>query len=177
MLLAVWTDEASSDGGIAVVVILAVLMAVAASFVLLLLHQVATISIPRLLRRFMVWITFSTVRWAIAKQSVAIQPIGITMVDDGVGVVLPVGRNDRVMESHQFVVENAADGEKWGTLGVAWIDENSCTCSVSGRINDEFWANLERRMRSEPSFPDGVIVRRDIPGEFILDRLHEILVW
>ena len=129
----------------------------------------------RLLRRIAVWVTFKTVRRAISVQSAPLKPKGITTVNDDVGVVLPVGRNDNVIEGLRFVVENAADGEKWGILSVVWVDENSCTCSVSGRINDEFWANLERRMRSAPSFPGGVAVRREIPNEQLLDWLQALL--
>ena len=173
--LAFGTDDSLSYRGIALLTVLVVIGVVAVSILLLLLYRFSTVALPRLLRRSAVWVTFKTVRWAIAKQSTAIQPKGITTVNDDVGVVLPVGRNDGVMASHQFVVENAADGERWGTLEVVWVEENTCTCSVSDRINEEFWENLERRMRSEPSFPSGVAIRREIPEEYILDWLQTLL--
>ena len=175
LLLAIWTDDSSSNSRIAAVTALAVLMAAVASVVLLFLFLLVSVVIPKVLRRAMVWVTFKTVRGAISKQRTSVYPKGITTVNDDVGVVLPVGRNDRVQEGHRFVVENAADAQKWGTLEVAWVDEDTCTCSVSDRINEEFWGNLERRMRSEPSFPSGVTVRREIPEEYILDWLQTLL--
>ena len=81
LLLAVWTDDASSNSRIAVVVILAALMATAASVVLLLLYYLVTVRIPRLLRRFMVWVTFKTVREALSRQVLAIESSGITPVE------------------------------------------------------------------------------------------------
>ena len=175
LLLAIWTDDASSDGGIAVVVILAVLMAVAASFVLLLLHQVATVSIPRLLRRFMVWVTFKTVKEALSRQAIFVEPLGITPIEDGVGIGLPLGLQDGIIISDRFVVLNASSQEKWGVLQVSEVQEKSCVCSVFDRINPGFWDALEKRMRLDASPPQGVIIRRELQEENFLDRLNGLL--
>ena len=173
--LAFGADDSLSYRQIALTIVLVLMGIGVVSIVLLLLHQFLSVGLARLLRRFAVWVTFRTIRDAISKQRRKINPLGITTVDDGVGVVLPIGRQDGVMEGERFIIENFADQEKWGTLQVAWVNENTCTCSVSDRINEEFWGNLERRMRSEPSFPNGVAVRREIPEEYILDWLQALL--
>ena len=174
-LLAVWTEDVSSGGEIAVVIILAVLMAIAASVVLLLLYRVATVSIPRLLRRIMVWVTFKTVREALSRQAIAVEPMGITPIEDGVGIGLPLGFQDGLGSGERFLVLNAASQEKWGVLQVSEIQEKSCVCSVFDRINPEFWDGLERRVRHDASPPRGVIIRREIPEEYLLDWLSRLL--
>lgn len=174
-LLAVWTDDASSGGEIAVVITLAVLTAIAASVVVLLLYRVATVSIPRLLRRFMVWVTFKTVREALSRQAIAIESIGITPTEEGVGIGLPLGTRERLVRSERFVVLNAASQEKWGTLQVYSLKEDSCICTVFDRMNSEFWADLENRMRYDASPPQGVIIKREIPEDFLLDWLSRLM--
>ena len=173
-LLAVWTDEASSDGRIAVVVVLAFLMAVAASVVLLLLHHLAIVRIPRLLRRIMVWVTFKTVREALSRQVIVVEPIGITPTEEGVGIGLPLGSRDGLVRGERFIVLNAASQEKWGALHIYDVLENSCICTVFDRINPEFWADLEDRMRYDASPPQGVIIKREIPEDHLLDWLSRL---
>ena len=175
LLLAIWTDDASSNGRIAVVVVLAFLMPVAASVVLLLLHHLATVTIPRLLRRFMVWVTFRTIHKFLAEIEPVVKPIGITPIDDDVGVGLPLGLRDGLATGDQFVVLNAASQEKWGVIQVYEVHEDSCICSVFDRINLEFWDSLETRMRREASPPQGVTIRREIPEEHLLDWLTRLL--
>ena len=174
-LLAVWTDDASSNGRIAVVVIFAVLAAAVASFVLLLLFHLATVSIPKLLRRIMVWVTFKTIHKFLAEIEPAVKPIGITPIDDDVGIGLPLGLRDGLATGDRFVVLNAASQEKWGVIQVYEIHEDSCICSVFDRINLEFWDSLETRMRREASPPQGVTIRREIPEEYLLDWLTRLL--
>lgn len=172
---AVWTDDASSNGRIAVVVVLAVLMAVAASVALMLLYHLATVRIPRLLRRIMVWVTFKTVREALSRQAIVVEPIGVTPIEDDVGIGLPLGLQDGLAIGERFVVLNVASQENWGVIQVSEIQENSCVCSVFDRINPEFWDVLEGRMRHDASPPQGVTIRREIPEEYLLDWLTRLL--
>ena len=174
-LLAVWTDDDSNDSRIAIVVISAVFMAVAASATTLLLYHLATSGIPKLSRRLAVWVTFRTIHKLVAELEPAINPIGITPFDDGVGVGLPTGIQDGVIVAEQFVVLNASSGDKWGMLEVSSVWEDSCVCFVSDRINEEFWDNLERKMWQDPSFPAGASVRRKIPEEHLFDWLRALL--
>ena len=174
-LLAVWTDDASSNTGIAVVIVLAVLASAAASLVLLLLYHLAAVRTPRLLRRIMVWVTFKTVRAALSQQAVVVEPLAITPILDGVGIGLPLGLQDGLLIGEQFLVLNAASQEKWGVLQVSDINEESCVCTVLDRVNPEFWDALERRLRHDASPPQGVIIRRALQEEHLLDRLERLL--
>ena len=174
-LLAVWTDDTSSDGKIAVVIVLAVLAAAAFSIALLLLYHVATVRIPRLLRRLAIWVTFRTVREALSRQAIAVEPMGITPIDDEVGIGLPLGLQEGLATGDRFVVLNAASQEKWGVIQVYETSENSCICSVFDRINPEFWDSLEARMRYNACPPKGVTIRREIPDEYLLDWLTRLL--
>ena len=174
-LLAVWTDGTSSNGEIAVVVVLAVVMAAAAGIALLLLYHLATVRIPRLLRRLAVWVTFRTVRDALSKQALVVELSGLTQIGEAVGIGLPLGLRDGLVIGERFAVLNAASQEKWGTLQVSEIREESCICSVFDRINQEFWDGLEGRMRYDASPPRGVTIRREIPEEYLLDWLSRLL--
>lgn len=175
LLLAIWTDDTSSVGRVAVAVILAVLMAVVASVVLLLLHHLAIVRMPRLLRRIMVWVTFKTVREALSRQVIVVESIGITPTEEGVGIGLPLGSREGLVRGERFIVLNATSQEKWGTLQVYNVLENSCICTVFDRINSEFWADLENRMRYDASPPQGVIIKREIAEDYLLDWLSRLL--
>ena len=80
-----------------------------------------------------------------------------------------------MLSGERFVVLNAISEEKWGVLQVSEIREYSCICSVFDRINPEFWDELEKRMRFDASSPQGVIIRREIPADYLLDWLSRIL--
>ena len=164
-LLAVWTDDASSDGRIAVVVILAVLMAVGVSVALLLLYHLTTVRIPKLLRRFMVWITVKTVKKALAFYGAPIQSSGIAMEDGRLVIRLACGTRDRIGNGQRFLVVNNASGKIWGVLESYWADDDSCLCLVSDRINAEFWESLEQKANTEPTLPEGITVTREVPDE------------
>jgi hypothetical protein len=129
----------------------------------------------RLLRRLAVWVTFKTIRKFVSEIEPTVEPLGIATVDDDVGVGLPLGLRDGVIKGEKFVVLNTASEEKWGTLEVLDVWEISCICSVFDRTNEEFWNNLERKMRQDPSFPRGATVRREIPNELLFDWLQALL--
>ena len=174
-LLAVWTDDASSNIRIAIVVILAVLMAVGVSVALLLLYHLATVRIPKLLRRLAIWVTFRTVRKALSERAVIVEPIAVTPIQDGVGIGLPLGFQDGLIIGDRFVVLNAASLERWGTLQVSEIQDERCLCSVLDRANPDFWDALEGRVQHDASPPQGVTIRREIPEEYLLDWLSRLL--
>ena len=123
----------------------------------------------------MVWVTFRTIHKFLAEIEPAVESIGITPIDDDVGVGLPLGLRDGLATGDRFVVLNAASQEKWGVIQVYEINQDSCICSVFDRINLEFWDSLETRMRREASPPQGVTIRREIPKEHLLDWLSRLL--
>lgn len=174
-LLAVWTDNGSSNVRIALVVIMSVLVAVGFSIVLLLLYHLVTVKMPRLLHRFAVWVTFKTVQGAIARQRLEVELTAIASIEGDLRVSLPVGLRNGLAIGERFLVVNSASHDAWGELEVAEIEEISCVCSVYNRNNPEFWDALDARMNHDPSPPQGVIARLDIPEEFLIDWLLRLL--
>jgi hypothetical protein len=79
------------------------------------------------------------------------------------------------MPGDRFVVLATAREEKWGVLEVSEVHDTYSVCSVSDRINPEFWADLERRMRYDPSPPQGITIRREIPDEALFEWLRVLL--
>ena len=175
LLLAIGTGDSSSRRDIALSVFASVGIAAGASLILLVIYHSVTVWIPRLLRRFAVWVTFRTIHKFLAELDPTVKPIGITPIDDDVGVGLPLGLRDGLVTGDRFVVLNAASQEKWGVIQIYEIHEDSCICSVFDRINLEFWDSLEARMRHDASPPQGVTVRREIPHEHLLDWLTRLL--
>lgn len=173
--LAFGTYRSFSGGRIAVLTIGSLGGVGAGSILLLVLYHCFTVRLPRLLRRIMVWVTFKTVNRFLAEIEPHVIPIGITPIDDDVGVGLSLGLRDGLATGDRFVVLNASSQEKWGVIQVYEIHQDSCVCSVFDRINLEFWDSLEARMRHEAAPPQGVTIRREIPDEYLLDWLTRLL--
>ena len=174
-MLATLTDNASSHGHIAIIVALAFLLAVVGSLIVLFAYLGAAAIIPKSLYRIMVWVTLRTVRSGITRLTLPIEPSGIAEIEGDVGIGIPLGFQDGVIEGDRFIVLNTTSQEKWGGIQVYEIQEDSCVCSVSDRINPDFWNALEERMRHDASPPQGVTIRREIPDELLLDWLTRLL--
>ena len=160
---------------IAVNLAFAILISIAATLVLIFLYLITTVTVPKLLTRLSVWITLKTVTKAITNLTGTVQASGITTIGDDVGIDLPLGSRDGIMSGDRFVVLATAREEKWGVLEVSEVRDTYSVCSVSDRINPEFWADLERRMRYDPSPPQGITIRREIPEEALFDWLRALL--
>ena len=160
---------------IAVNTIFAILISIAATIILVLFYYSIVATVPKFLARISVWITLKTVSKALTNLTDTVQASGITTIDDDVSIELPLGPRDGIMQGHRFVVLATAREEKWGVLEVSEVHDNYSVCSVSDRINPEFWADLERRMRYDPSPPKGITIRREIPDEALFEWLRVLL--
>ncbi len=160
---------------IAINLVFAILISIAVTLVLIFLYLIITVTVPKLLTRLSVWITLRTVTKAITNLTVIVQATGITTIGDDVGIDLPLGSRDGIMSGDRFVVLATAREEKWGVLEVSEVRDTYSVCSVSDRINPEFWADLERRMRYDPSPPQGITIRREIPEEALFEWLRALL--
>ena len=174
-LLALETNNSSSNMEIIITVLLAVLLAVISSVLLIFLYIASVIAFSNLAKRVMIWITLRTLKEAVSGQSQSFPASGITAIEDELGIGLPLGHDDGVTRGHRFVVINSASQEKWGVIEALEIRETSCVCRVFDRINLDFWAGLERRMRRDPSPPQGVTIRREIPDKALLDSIRQLL--
>ena len=115
---------------------------------------------------------------AIAQDRMEIEPTAIALYEGDLRIGLPVGSNDGLVVGDLFEVVNPASHnsqEKWGNLELVDIEDNTCTCSVYNRNNPKFWDDLERRVDYDPSPPRGVVVRKEIPEEYLLDWLRRLL--
>ena len=175
LLLGINTESTSSNETIAVTVLLAVLISAVASVFLVLLYFLTVVAIPMFLKRISAWITIQTLSQAIIRHSTPVQASGIGSREGDVVVGLASGAREGVTLGHRFAVFNTASQEKLGVMEVSEISERPCVCSVVDRINPDFWANLERRMGSDPAPPQGITIRREVPEEELLDRLTVLL--
>ena len=153
----------------------AILISIVVTLVLLFLYFTITVTVPKLLTRLSVWITLKTVTKAITNLTGTVQASSITTIGDDVGIDLPLGFRDGVMPGDRFIVLATAREEKWGVLEASEVRDTYSVCSVSDRINPEFWADLERRMRYDPSPPQGITIRREIPEEALYEWLTVLL--
>ena len=173
--LEVAADGSSSNREIISAVVLAIVIALGASGFLIFLFATSIVVAPRIIKGAMTWITLKAVAKAIAAQAVFVETNGITSLDGDVGFGLSVGEEDGIRPGHKFVVLNTADQERWGVLEARLVSDTYCHCSVFDKINPEFWADLERRMRYDASPPRGITIRREIPEEQLLDWLRALL--
>ena len=171
----IYTDNFSSDKDIIHIIGLAISVALGFTIVLFLLYYAIAKGIPFLVKRAMVWVAFKALDRAINNQTTTVEWTAIVPLEDDIGVGLALGSDNGVAPGHRFAVLNAANREKWGVLEASDVRESYCICSVFDRINPEFWAELERRMRSDPSPPRGVTIRRAIPEESLRDWLDVLL--
>ena len=155
--------------------IFAILISIAATIILVLFYHLIVITVQKILSHVMVWITFKTISKALTNLTETVQASGITTIDDNVGIDLPLGFRDNVIRGDRFVVLATAREEKWGVLEVSEVRDTYSVCSVFDRINPEFWDDLERRMRFDPSPPQGITIRREIPEEALFEWLRVIL--
>lgn len=171
----IYTDNFSSDKEIIYIIGLAISVALGFTIVLFLLYYAIAKGIPSLAKRAMVWIAFKALDRAINNQTTTVEWTAIVPLEDDIGVGLALGSDNGVAPGHRFAVLNAVNREKWGVLEASDVRESYCICLVFDRINAKFWAELERRMRSDPSPPRGVTIRREIPEESLRDWLDVLL--
>lgn len=175
LFLGIHTGNPSSGRDTGYAVALAVLAATGISAAIIPLFYFITKTVPWLMKLVIAWIITKGVARAIAAQTIAVEWTAITQIGDDIGVGLAIGSADGVSPGHQFIVLNTADQAAWGVLQASEVHAGHCVCSVFDRVRPEFWDDLERRMRSDPSPPSGVIIRREIPGEDLLHWLDILM--
>ncbi len=143
--------------------ILAIVIALVATFLLLACTFLIARFSGRIRRRLLVEIALYTVEQAVVVYTRRVQPEGIDEQDGGIIIRLATGSNESVLVGDKFEVLNAASRRKLGVLEVEEVEEVSCVCRVFDRIEVDFWAELEERMKVDPSPPAGVTFSREIP--------------
>ena len=159
LLLAIETDDSSSKDELVNTVLFAVLAAVGASVLLLGVYAMAQALYSR--RRKVPAIIADRVLEAAARESSPwILALGIGSRDGELVIRLPLQDPESIAESDSFLALNAHTKEQLGSVCVIAVDQDSCLCTVSDKMNrHDFWAGLENRMMSDFSAPPGVEFR------------------
>lgn len=175
LLTLVGTDAAMSDREIYLRAAIAVLASAGITGILIMLCKVSVITISRLLKHLLGWITIQTVRKAIMDYSITVQATGIASIEGSLVVGLEIGSEAGVKVGEQFVVSNATNQQTLGVVEVFRLYEGSSVCKVIDWTNDKFWSALELRMDQDPSFPTGVAITRDSQEDALLQSLQNLL--
>ena len=175
LLTLVGTDAAMSDREIYLRAAIAVLVSVGVAGILIMLYKVSMITISRLLKQLLGWITIQTVRKAIMDYNITVQATGIASIEGSLVVGLETGAEAGVRVGEQFVVSNATNQQTLGVVEVFRLYEGSSVCKVIDWTNDKFWSALELRMDQDPSFPTGVAITRYSQEGALLQSLQNLL--
>lgn len=122
----------------------------------------------------MVVISLWTVRQSLNMQSLGAEATGIDERNGNLIVRLSSGTRDSVFIETKFTVVNNASRTQLGILEVIEVEESSCLCRVFDIANEDFWRQLESRMKSDPSPPAGITFSREV-NHGILESIEQIL--
>lgn len=143
--------------------VFAILIALGATALILLAFVLVTRFLSKVWQDFQVRITLHTLDRAVGRYSEPVQATGIGARRGDIVIRLAVGTIGSVGVDDKFDVLNAATREKWGMLEVIEVEDTSCVCRVSDRMNVDFWHELEQRMERDPAPPAGVTFSREAP--------------
>ena len=147
--------------------ILAIIIAVVASVVILLLKLILTRFGGKLGRLLLAKFALHILGRAYAKHIKATSATGIGHTEGSVNIGLPLGDAHGVSAGDRFRVVNTATRELLGVIQSIKVEASSCLCSVSDRLNPDFWEGLERRMYYDPTPPAGVTFFKEAPDDFL----------
>ena len=117
-------------------------------------------------RKVLARVTLFTLLRAVDRYSAPVQAVSIGERNGSLVIRLPLGEDSGMVSGQRFSAINLATGGLLGVIESFDVEKLSCSCSLSGSINIEFWEELEARMRREFSPPAGVIFSREIPEGF-----------
>lgn len=138
--------------------ILAMVIALAATLVLILLPLLSWGFLTKISRKLLAAIALRTLSQALRQHNCPVQCIGIGSRVGSVVISLETGFNSRVAYGARFRVTNTATGEVWGIIEAVEVYDASCICAVFDRSNPHFWEELEGRMDRDSSPPIGVTI-------------------
>ena len=151
-----------------------VLFAILAALGGALVAAILAVLLPKITTRCAASIALWAITRATKDSSTNILAQGIDDRSGSVVVRLGVGSSAGVTVGDRFEVVNNASRRKWGVLEALEVEEHSCLCWVSARIQVEFWEALESRMDRDPSPPAGIAIAREVP-EGLLEFVTRLL--
>ena len=150
--------------------LVAVLVALGAAFV----SAIIAVLVPKISKKCAAQLALWVITRAAKSYSIEVEAEGIGEKEGSLVVGIATGSSEGTRRGDKFLVLNSATDDEWGVLEVLEADENSCVCRVSNRINREFWDELESKIRTNPSFPRGLSISRNLP-EGILDFVQRLV--
>ena len=162
---------------VALNILFAILIASGSAIILILAWLLLWPKMSRFARQALAATALLILRSAITSHQQLVSCIGLAQRDGSVVIGLQTGANDGIYPGMRFSVCNATDGKPWGTIEVIEMDERSCICIVSDRINAEFWDDLEQRMNRDASPPIGVTFSREAPAELLANIAQLLASW
>ena len=151
--------SALSSGFLTINIVLAMLIALAATLVLVLVPMLCWGYLPKIGRRVLAAIALRTLSQALRQHDQSVTCIGIGQREVSVVIRLETGFNSGVDYSTRFRVTNTA------IIEAVEVNDASCICIVFDRINRDFWDDLEQRMNRDAAPPLGVTFKRELPVE------------
>lgn len=178
LLALIGINDSTPEREIYLRVAAAVIIAVVATFFLLISYRVLIVGFRKVGKRTLAWITIQTVRKAIISYSITVSSSGVARMEGTVVVGLESGSGAGIKIGDQFIVTNSISREQLGVLEVASLDKDSGLCTVVDFTNPEFWDALEIRADYDPSPPTGVTITRDAREDDLFQWLrHLLLTW
>ena len=157
--LSVYTDETWPAGERVVVVVVASLASAGVAIGLIVSCQSVRGLYARRRRPF-AWIAIRVLEVASRESDPPVTALGIGSMEGELVIRLPLGVRNPIAEGDPFLALNTHTKEQLGAVCVIAVDQDSCLCTVSDKMNrHDFWAGLENRMMSDFSAPGGVEFR------------------
>ncbi len=176
-LLALATDDSSTNSEITITVILAVAIAVGTSVLLIAAYTTFRAGYSRR-RRLPAMLAIWVLGQAEQGPVPAFKATGIGERNGNLIILLSAGWEDSVDVGERFIAYNDASGRKLGIIIAVEVDGDSCRCEVSdGMEQGEFWEELESRMTRDFSPPVGVTFSRQINPEVIESAKQLLRRW
>ena len=113
-----------------------------------------------------------------ASLSQAMTPIGCTGILEtelGVAIKVQAGQLQGVANGARFNVYESTGNRLWGIIVAIEVRDNDCDCVPYDRVNEEFWAELENRMRTDTSAPPNVHLVLDVLEPGAIDDMMSLL--
>ena len=127
---------------------------------------------------------YRTVMRRLAKKAIrsslshAMTPIdctGILETDFGFALRVQAGGLQGITEGSRFNVHESTDNRLWGKVIAVEVRDDDCDCVPYDRVNEEFWVEIESRLRTDTSAPSNVHLIRDALDPGSLDGILRLL--
>lgn len=96
------------------------------------------------------------IRASLSHAMTPVRCLGIMEREGYVYLRLGIGTSDGIREGFPFQLFESTDNQLWGIVEVVNVEEHRCDCIPVLRINEDFWAALESKMKRDTSPPSNV---------------------